>query len=35
MRVTRAIDAIINKLGGRMPFYESDFKKPHEDTPKV
>ena len=35
MRVTRAIDAIINKLGGRMPFYESDFKKPHEDTPQV
>lgn len=35
MRVTRAIDAIINKLGGRMPYIESDYKKPKEESPEV
>jgi hypothetical protein len=31
MRVTRAIDAIINKLGGHMPRYESDYKSSRND----
>jgi DNA-directed RNA polymerase specialized sigma24 family protein len=35
MRVTRAIDSIINKLGGRAPYYEKDYKKPPEETISV
>jgi DNA-directed RNA polymerase specialized sigma24 family protein len=31
MRVTRAIDAIINKLGGHMPRHESDYKSSRND----
>jgi len=27
MKVTRAIDAIIKKLGGKMPYFDNDFKK--------
>jgi DNA-directed RNA polymerase specialized sigma24 family protein len=32
MRVTRAIDAIINKLGGPSPRYESDYPKVKEEA---
>ena len=34
MRVTRAIDAIINKLGGPAPRYESDYPKAKEEAQK-
>ena len=34
MRVTRAIDAIINKLGGPAPRYESDYPKVKEEAQK-
>jgi DNA-directed RNA polymerase specialized sigma24 family protein len=32
MRVTRAIDAIIAKLGGSAPYYERDYKNPPKDA---
>jgi DNA-directed RNA polymerase specialized sigma24 family protein len=32
MRVTRAIDAIIGKLGGTAPYREKDYKKTPKDA---